>query len=33
MSKMTNFENDCSCAKKKLEKLENLLFDIFQKKS
>jgi hypothetical protein len=28
--KITNFRNDFSCAKKKLEKLGNLLFDIFQ---
>jgi hypothetical protein len=31
MSKFTNFKNDSSCENKNLEKLENLLFDVFQK--
>jgi hypothetical protein len=28
-AKLTNFKNDCSCTKKKIIKLGNLLFDIF----
>jgi hypothetical protein len=28
--KVTKFWNDCSCSKKKIEKIRNLLFGIFQ---
>jgi hypothetical protein len=28
--KVTKFQNACSCTKKKIGKIENLLFDIFQ---
>jgi hypothetical protein len=31
--KIPKLRNDCSCANKSLEKLPNLLFDIFQKES
>jgi hypothetical protein len=31
--KIPNLRNDCSCPKKSLENIPNLLFDIFQKES